>query len=83
MYMNYTTNISIPKPLADLAKAQVTKGYYGSFSEVVRAALRQHLIHDDIPTYKMSKKAEAKAAQAMKEYKEGKTKKISSINDLL
>ena len=41
--MNQTINISLPKTLSNLAKQQVKKGYYSSFSEVVRDALRQFL----------------------------------------
>lgn len=79
--MNSTLNVSIPKPLVELAKEQVKKGYYTSFSEVVRDALRNMLIAD-IPEYKMSKRTEKIVEQAMKEYRAGKIKPISSLKEL-
>ncbi len=79
----YTINISLPKQLAQAAQQQVKKGYYGSLSEVIRDALRQLMYQKDIPTYKMSKKAQRVAEQAWKEYKSGKLKPITSIKELL
>lgn len=79
--MNYTLNVSIPKPLVDRAKEQVKKGYYTSFSEVVRAALRDLLL-TDIPEYKMSKRMEKLVDKAIAEYNEGKIKPISSLKEL-
>jgi len=81
--MNYTVNISLPKTLAELGKQQVKKGYYTSLSEVIRAALRQFLLaKTEVPTYKMSEKAEKRALKALKDYKEGKTIRLKNINDL-
>jgi putative addiction module CopG family antidote len=81
--MNYTVNVSIPKPLADIAHEQVKKGYYSTLSEVVRAALRKLLVEDQVPTFKMSAKAEKRAEKAYQEYLEGKAIKINSVKDLL
>lgn len=39
--MNQTINVSLPKGLNDLAKAQVKAGLYSSVSEVIRDALRR------------------------------------------
>lgn len=83
MYMNYTANISIPKPLAELVHEQVRKGYYGSFSEVIRSALRTLLVHETVPTYKMSKQGEQVAKQAMVDFAKGNYKKITSVSELL
>ena len=80
--MNYTVNISLPKNLADLAKREVKKGYYASLSELVRTALRKSLMKPEVPTFKMSKKAERIALQALKDYKEGKATKINSFKEL-
>jgi putative addiction module CopG family antidote len=80
--MNYTVNISIPKPLADMAHEQVKKGYYSTLSEVVRQALRKLLIEDQVPTFKMSKKAEKRAEKAYQEYLDGKAIRLKSLNDL-
>ncbi len=81
--MNYTVNVSIPKPLADMAHEQVKKGYYATFSEVVRAALRRLLVEDHVPTFQMSKKAQRRVARALKEYRQGKTIRVTSVKDLL
>ncbi len=79
--MNYTVNISLPKPLADQAKAKVKQGHYASLSEVIRTALRNFLT-SDVPVYKISTKAERKALKALKDHKEGKTRQIKSLDDL-
>lgn len=80
--MSYTINISLPKQLSDLAHEQIKRGYYESVSEVIRDALRRLLV-PEVPTFKMSKKAEKRAIKAYEEYQAGKTKSIQSINDLL
>jgi len=83
--MNYTVNVSIPKSLAELAKNEVKKGYYSSLSEVIREALRNHLINkrvDDVPVIKMSKKAERIGLKALDDHKKGKTIRIKSFKDL-
>jgi len=81
--MNYTVNISLPKTLAELGKQQVKKGYYTSLSEVVRTALRQFLlVKTEIPTFKISPRAEKIALQALKNYKEGKTIRLDNVDDL-
>ncbi|KKP59036.1 MAG: hypothetical protein UR52_C0015G0012 [Candidatus Gottesmanbacteria bacterium GW2011_GWA1_34_13] len=79
--MNYTVNISLPKQLAELAQEQVKKGYYSSFSEVVREALR-HLFEPKIPEYQLSKKAISRIEKALKDYKNGNLKPISSLSEL-
>lgn len=79
--MNYTLNVSIPKPLVDRAKEQVKKGYYASFSEVVRTALRELLV-PQVPEFKMSKRMEKIVELGLKEYREGKIKPISSLKEL-
>jgi putative addiction module CopG family antidote len=81
--MNNTINISLPKALSDLANQQVKAGYYSSISEVIRDALRKMLMEPAVPTFKMSKKAEKVAAEAEKEYREGKTIPFTSVSDLL
>lgn len=80
--MNYTVNVSIPKTLADIAHEQVRKGYYSTLSEVVRAALRRLLIEDQVPTFKMSQKAEKQAEKAYQEYLAGKALKLNSLDDI-
>jgi len=80
--MNYTINISLPKNLADLAKKEVKKGYYSSLSELVRTALRKALMESKVPTFKMSKKAEKIALQALRDYKAGKAIEIDSFKEL-
>lgn len=79
--MSYTINISLPKELAEAVKDHVKRGHFTSVSEVVRASLRSFL-QPEVPTFKMSKKAELRAEQAYKEYKEGKTKVIHSVDEL-
>jgi putative addiction module CopG family antidote len=81
--MNNTINISLPKGLSELANQQVKAGYYSSISEVIRDALRKMLMEPAVPTFKMSEKAEKIAAQAEKEYREGKTKIIKSFTELV
>ncbi len=81
--MNYTVNVSIPKPLADLAHEQVKRGHYATLSEVMRAALRKLLVKDDVPVYKMSKRAERRAKIAYQEYLDGKAIKINSVDELI
>jgi len=81
--MNNTINISLPKALSDLANQQVQAGYYSSISEVIRDALRKMLMEPAVPTFKKSAKAEKVAAQAEKEYREGKTKIIKSFTELV
>jgi len=61
--MNYTINISIPKKLGDLAKAQVEAGYYSSVSEVVRTAMRTLLARESIPLSTKSSNRNAKMDQ--------------------
>lgn len=78
----YTVNISLPKKLAELAHAQVKKGYYGSFSEVIRDALR-NLFEPEIPTIQMNKRQIKLVKQAWKDYKAGKLKPISSVQDMV
>ena len=87
--MNYTTNISLPKPLADLAKQKVKEGYYTSLSEVIRASLRYYLLQPQkkstiqkIPTNVLSKKSQIVSKEATKEYKSGKLKAVNSLKDL-
>jgi len=41
--MNQTINVSLPKNLTDLARAQVKAGMYSSLSEVIRDAMRRML----------------------------------------
>lgn len=82
MCINYTINISLPKALADKAKEQVKTGYYSSVSEVVREALRCLFIKEKVPVFKMSPKAEKRALQALKDYKEGKAIEINSFKEL-
>lgn len=80
--MNSTINISVPTGLMNLAKDQVKKGYYSSMSEVIREALRNHFMADNVPTFPMSAKAKKVLHQARKEQKEGKTIKIQSFDEI-
>ena len=83
--MNYTVNVSIPETLANLAKKRVKAGYYSSFSEVIREALRNLLMAEsttEVPVFKMSKKAEKIALKAMEDYRKGKAIEIKSFKDL-
>ncbi len=79
--MNYTLNVSLPKPLAELAREQVKKGHYTSVSEVIRTALRSFLTRD-VPVYKMSPRAERRLKKALKDHREGKTILLKSLDDL-
>ncbi len=79
--MNYSLNISLPKPLVELAKKQVKNGYYSSFSEVVRDALR-NLLLTDVPQFSMSKPMEKTVAEAYQDYQQGKTEPIASLKQL-
>lgn len=79
--MSYTVNISLPKELAQLAQKEVKRGYYDSLSELIRDALRRLLVRD-VPTFKMSKKAEKRAMKAYQEYLDGKTKVLKSLDEL-
>lgn len=81
--MNYTINVSLPKGLVDLAKAQVKLGYYSSVSEVLRASLREHLMFkSDFPTFVMSAKTEKRGLEALQDHLEGKTILLEDIEDL-
>lgn len=77
----YTVNISLPKKLADLARDQVKRGYYGSLSEVIRDALR-NLFEPKIPTIMMNKRQVRMVKQAWKDHESGKTIPIKSREDL-
>lgn len=79
--MNYTINISLPEHLADQTKQQVKQGRFASVSEVIRAALRD-FFGQNIPIYKMSKKAERSALKARKDYLQGKAVALTSVDDL-
>jgi putative addiction module CopG family antidote len=74
-------NISLPKKLAQKAKAQVKAGYYSSVSEVVRDGLRC-LLKKEASVFKMNPKAEKKAIRALKEHKQGKTIKLNHPKEL-
>ena len=81
--MTYTINISLPKQLAELAKAQVKAGYYSSISELIRDKLRSTLMTKiDIPTFQMSPKAEKLAIKARQNYLDGKAIKLEKVEDL-
>jgi putative addiction module CopG family antidote len=81
--MNQTINISLPKGLAELAEAQVKSGYFSSVSEVIRHAIRHTFMEPAIPTYKMSKQAEAISNQARQDHKAGKTIRFKTFKDLV
>ena len=81
--MNNSINISLPKQLADTVRAQVKAGHFASVSEVVQQALHKFFVNQpDVPTFKMSKKAEKIVQKAVEEYKAGKLKPISSLREL-
>jgi putative addiction module CopG family antidote len=80
--MNQTINVSLPKGLIDLAKRKVESGYYSSVSEVIRDALRKLESKPKYPIMKVTPKLEKSIAQAEKDYKEGKTVSVNSIDEL-
>jgi putative addiction module CopG family antidote len=80
--MNQTINVSLPKGLTDLARAQVKAGYYSSISEVIRDALRKYFMEPHIPTIQLSQKAEKQFEQALEAYQAGKTEPLKNIDDL-
>ena len=68
-----TINISVPKKLKENAEKLVEGGYYSSFSDVVRAGLR-----DVLQEHHYSEML----ADAKTEYLSGKTKSIKSKKEL-
>ncbi|HCS78132.1 TPA: hypothetical protein DIV55_00120 [Patescibacteria group bacterium] len=81
--MNNSINISLPKQLADTVRAQVKAGHFASVSEVVQQALHKFFVNQpDVPTFKMSKKAEKVAQQALQDYKNGKAIPVASFVEL-
>lgn len=79
--MNYTINISLPKKLGDMAKAQVEAGYYSSMSEMVRDALRSLIAQPKIPVIKLSTKANKRYSKDYQDYLDGKLKEFSSFDE--
>jgi len=43
-----TINISLPKQLKLLAEKEIKKGYYASFSDLVRSSLRKTLMESEL-----------------------------------
>ncbi len=68
-----TINISLPSQLKSQAEALIKQGYFASFSDLVRTALRQVIVED---TYNKS------AKEAEREYKQGKTKSLRTKKDI-
>jgi len=68
-----TINISVPKKLKENADKLVEGGYYSSFSDVVRAGLRNILQERDYGEM---------LADAKTEYLSGKTKSVKSKPEL-
>jgi len=77
--MNQTINISLPKSLADLSRQQVKNGYYSSFSEVVRDALRKLLSTTPKPI-KLSTKTDKRYNKMIHDLKSGKVKGFTTNN---
>lgn len=68
-----TINISLPDKLKKEADQVIAEGYYSSFSDLVRTALR-NIIHMD--------KYDRMAKQAMDEYRKGKSTVLRSPQDV-
>lgn len=58
-----TINISLPKQLKLLAEKEIKKGYYASFSDLVRSSLRKTLMESELDQL---------LEETKKEYKNGK-----------
>ncbi len=68
-----TINVSVPKKLKENAEKLVEGGYYSSFSDVVRAGLRD-ILQEHYYSEMLS--------DAKKEYLSGKTNSIKSKQEL-
>lgn len=68
-----TINISLPKGLKDLAEKEIKKGYYVSFSDLVRSSLRKTLMESELDQL---------LEEAKKEKKEGKGIVLKTKKDI-
>jgi len=68
-----TINISLPEQLKNQADAAIADGYYASFSDLVRTALRTIFTVD---------KYDRMAKQAIDEYRKGKSTALRSTKDI-
>ncbi len=68
-----TINISLPSQLKNQADALITQGYYASFSDLVRTAIRSVLSDN---------KYDLLAKQAKEEYRQGKGTILRSNEDI-
>ena len=68
-----TINVSIPEKLKSRAEELVKLGFYSSFSDLVRDALRKTVEKD---------KYDLMAEEAKRELKEGKAKVLKSCKDI-
>ncbi len=58
-----TINISLPKQLKALAEKEIKKGYYASFSDLVRSSLRKTLMESELNQLLEETKAERKVGR--------------------
>jgi putative addiction module CopG family antidote len=68
-----TINISLPDQMKQHAESLIKDGYYASFSDLVRTALRNIISMD---------KHDRMATQAMDEHRKGKTTILQSPKDV-
>jgi len=60
-----TINISLPKMLKTLAEEEIKKGYYASFSDLVRSSLRKTLLESEYDDLLKETKKEYKAGKGI------------------
>jgi Arc/MetJ-type ribon-helix-helix transcriptional regulator len=68
-----TINISLPKELKILAEKEIKKGFYASFSDLVRSSLRKTLLESEL---------DALLQEAKKEKRQGKGVVLKTDEDI-